>query len=314
VVDSGVAIEMAPVRGHFPAERQVDFGRRAATALGFRFDQGRLDPSTHPFCIGLAPTDVRMTYRLQEDDFRPCLFGILHEAGHGLYEQGLPEAWHRTPIGEPASLGVHESQSRLWENHVGRSRGFWRWAGPVFEETFATRLDLDALWRSLHTVEPSLIRVEADEATYNLHVVVRFEIERRLLRGEIPVADLPEAWNRLYEETLGIRPPDDAAGVLQDIHWSQGSFGYFPTYTLGTMTAAQLFAAAQAELGDLEEAFAEGDFAPLLVWLRENVHAHGSRYRAAELVERVTGRPLAPDDLLDYLKRTIDEVYAPCPA
>ncbi|MCP4661450.1 MAG: carboxypeptidase M32 [bacterium] len=311
VVSSGVEVDESPVRGRFPGDRQLALGRRAAAAIGFDFAAGRLDPSTHPFCIGAHPDDVRLTYRFQEDDFRPSLFGILHEAGHGLYEQGLAAEWQRTPIGDAVSMVVHESQSRLWENHVGRSRGFWRWALPHYRDAFpdAPQVDVDSLWPALHTVKPSLIRVEADEATYNLHIVVRFEIERDLIAGRIEVGDLPEVWNDRYEELVGIRPPDAAAGVLQDIHWGQGSFGYFPTYTLGNLAAAQLFAAAGRELGDLEAAFAEGEFGPLLDWLRTRIHHPGGRYTASELIARTTGKALAPDDLLDHLRQTTEQAY-----
>ncbi len=311
VVESGIEVDESPAHGDFPPERQRDFGRDLAAALGFDFEAGRMDRSTHPFCIGFGPGDVRMTWRSEDHDFRPAVFGVLHETGHGLYEQGLPAGQQRQPAGESVSLGIHESQSRLWENHVGRSRGFWRWALPRYREAFpgAPALDVDRLWPLLHTVKPSLIRVEADEATYNLHVVARFEIERALFSGRLEVRDLPGAWDDCYQELLGIRPKNAAEGLLQDIHWSQGMFGYFPTYTLGTLAAAQLFAAAGRELGDLEAAFAAGEFAPLLGWLRQKIHRHGSRHEAAELIERATGKPLSADDLLAYLRTTVAEVY-----
>ncbi len=311
IVASGVEVDESPLQGRFPADRQLALGRRAAAAIGFDFAAGRIDPSTHPFCVGAHPDDVRLTYRIQEDDFRPFLFGILHEAGHGLYEQGLAAEWQRTPIGDAVSMIIHESQSRLWENHVGRSRGFWRWALPHYRDAFpdAPPLDVDSLWPALHTVKPSLIRVEADEATYNLHIVLRFEIERDLIAGRIEVGDLPEVWNDLAEELLGIRPPDAAQGVLQDIHWGQGSFGYFPTYTLGNLAAAQLFAAAGRELGDLETAFAKGEFGPLLDWLRTRIHHPGGRYPASELIARTTGRALDPEDLLEHLRQTTEQAY-----
>jgi carboxypeptidase Taq len=311
VVASGVEVDESPARGRYTAQRQERFGRQLAAAIGFDFETGRLDGSTHPFCIGIDRRDVRMTWRCQTDDFRPALFGVLHESGHALYEQGLPAEWDRTPLAEAASYGVHESQSRLWENHVGRSRGFWRWAHPRYRKAFpgAPASEADTLWPLLHTVRPSLIRVEADETTYNLHIVARFEVEQALFDGRIEVEDLPAFWDDRHEELLGLRPADAAEGVLQDIHWSQGMFGYFPTYTLGTLMGAQLFAAAGRELGDLEAAFAEGEFRPLLDWLRDKVHRHGSRYQAPELVERATGRPLAAADLLAYLRGTAQEVY-----
>ena len=310
-VSSGVEVDETPAEGDFPADRQHSFGRFLAEAIGFDFASGRLDESTHPFCIGINNGDVRMTWRYDAGDFRPAVFGVLHESGHGLYEQGLPPALERTPAGEAVSLGVHESQSRLWENHVGRSRGFWSWALPHYREAFpaAPAAGVDEIWPLLHTVKPSLIRVEADEATYNLHIIARFEIERAIFAGDLEVRDLPAAWDDLYEELLGIRPSNVAEGLLQDIHWSQGMFGYFPTYTLGTMAAAQLFATAERELGDLEAAFAAGEFQALLAWLRDKVHVHGSCYQAPELIERATGKPLAADDLLAYLRTTVHEVY-----
>ena len=298
-------------RARFPQEQQRRFGLGLAAAIGFDFDAGRLDTTTHPFCIGIDRRDVRLTWRSQARDFRSAVFGILHEAGHGLYEQGLPAEWERTPLGGAVSYGVHESQSRLLENHVGRSRGFWTWAMPRYCEAFpeADVIGVDELWPLLHSVKPSLIRVEADEATYNLHIVVRFEVERALFSGQVDVGGLPAMWDDLSEEILGIRPDNVAVGLLQDIHWSQGMFGYFPTYTLGNLMAAQLFSAAGRDLGDLEAAFAAGEFLPLLDWLRQRIHRHGGRYEAADLIERATGQPLAADDLLAYLRANTEEAY-----
>ena len=311
VADSGVIVDESSVKGHFSKDKQLEFGRRIATQMGFDFEAGRIDAAPHPFCSGFHPRDVRLTWRWQEDDFRPALYGIMHEAGHGLYEQGLPEAWSRTPLGHAVSLGVHESQSRLWENLVGRSRAFWDWALPAFQETFPDRRDIgvDAIYPALHTVTPSLIRVEADEATYNLHIVARYEVERALFSGELAAADLPEAWDQAYDDLLGIRAPSAADGVLQDIHWSMGAFGYFPTYALGNLINAQLFNSARADLGDLDAQFRRGEFAPLLEWLREKIHRHAMRFSASKLVEKATGRPLAADDFLAYIRATAGEVY-----
>lgn len=311
VTASGVTVDESPALGRFEVGAQEAFGREVAAAIGFDFDAGRLDPSAHPFCTGIGVADVRMTWRWQDDDFRPALFGIVHESGHGLYEQGLPARWRGTPIGEAVSLGIHESQSRLWENQVGRGRAFWHWALPRFRERFpaAAASSVDEIWPTLHVVRPSLIRVEADEVTYNLHVAVRFEVERALFAGRLEVGDLPERWNALCEELLGIMPPDDSRGVLQDIHWALGSFGYFHTYTLGTLAAAQLYEAAGAALRDLEGSLAAGDFGPLLGWLREHVHGQGSRYPAAELIERATGQPLSPGAFLGQVRRDVREVY-----
>lgn len=312
VARGGPAVGESAARGAFPPAAQRRFGERAAAAIGFDFSAGRIDRAAHPFCSGFSPGDVRLTWRWQEDDFRPAFFGILHEAGHGLYEQGLPGAWEAEPLGEAAGLGAHESQSRLWENAVGRSRGFWRWALPQWPEYFPAvpAPALDRLWPALHACRPSLIRVEADEATYNLHVMARFELERQLFTGGLEVEDLPEAWNAQYQELLGLRPQNDAEGVLQDIHWAMGAFGYFPSYTLGNLMAAQLYEAADRELGGLEEAFAIGDFAPLLGWLRQRVHQHGRRLPSAELIRRATGQDLSTAPLLRGLRQRLHSIYS----
>lgn len=311
VADSGVVIDESPARGSFPVASQEAFCREVAAAIGFDFEAGRLDASAHPFCTGIDAADVRMTWRWDETDFRPGLYGVVHECGHGLYEQGLPEAWRGTPIGEAVSLGIHESQSRLWENHVGRSRAFWKWALPRFGDHFGNgaSTSLDSLWPTLQVVRPSFIRVEADQVTYNLHVAVRFEIESAIFAGDIEVGDLPERWNDLYQELLGVRPPNDAEGVLQDIHWALGAFGYFHTYTLGTLAAAQLFEEASRQLGNLEEIVAAGEFDVLLGWLREVIHRHGSRYEASELIQRACSAPLSADAFLGHVRGLVTEVY-----
>ncbi len=311
VRESGVRIDEGPLQGSFPVATQLEFARSMATRIGFDFEAGRLDRAAHPFCSGFAPTDVRLTWRATEEDLRPCLFGILHEAGHGLYEQGLPPEWARSPIGGAVSLGVHESQSRLWENLVGRSRAFWEWALPGLQQHFPSLrgTSLEEFWPPLHTVKPSLIRVEADQGTYDLHVIVRFDLERALFAGDLDVQDLPEAWDQAYERALGLRADHVGDGVLQDIHWSMAGFGYFPTYTLGNLIAAQLFAQVERDLGELAPSFRRGDFAPLLEWLRDRIHRHGSRFPASELVERATGRPLGPEDYLALRARDVEEVY-----
>ncbi len=309
--DSGVVVDETPLLGHYPEEAQLRFGRAVAAEMGFDFTRGRIDRATHPFCSGFDPGDVRITWRFADEDFRPALFGIMHEAGHGLYEQGLPERLARTPAGGAVSLGVHESQSRLWENLVGRSRPFWRWALPRLHEAFPqTRsLTIDQLWPALHTVRPSLIRVEADQATYNLHIAVRFDLERRLIGGDLPIADLPAAWDDAYERLLGVRAEHHAEGVLQDIHWAMGAFGYFHTYTLGNLLAAQIMEVAPVELGDLDDQIARGEFSRLLGWLRERIHAHGSLLTTEDLVERATGGPLSEEPLLRSLAETVEQVY-----
>ncbi len=294
----------------YPVPAQQEFVRQVAARIGFDFDRGRLDTTDHPFCTSLGPDDCRITTRWDERFLPTALFGVLHEAGHGLYDQGLLREWYGLPPGEAASLGIHESQSRLWENLVGRSRAFWDWCFPLARAAFPQALaDADAagIHEALLVVKPSFIRVEADEVTYNLHVMLRFDLERAVVHGDLPVADLPTAWNERFVADFGLRPPDDAHGVLQDIHWSAGLIGYFPTYTLGNLYAAQLMAAAEARLGDLPAAFAAGEFEPLLDWLRREVHAVGRLLESEPLVERATGQTVSAD----WLARSLVDRYGP---
>lgn len=310
VSECGVVVDESPAQGHFDPAQQEAFTKMVAAKMGYDFEGGRLDKTTHPFCTTFGNGDVRITWRYQEDDIRPALYGVMHEAGHGLYEQGIgPDA--RTPLGHATGLGMHESQSRLWENMVGRSEAFWHWAMPHFVEAFPEKAGLDpaTMQRALNTCKPSLIRVEADEATYNLHVAARYNMERQLFDGSVGVDDLPELWSQTYEDLLGIRPPSVAQGVLQDIHWAMGAFGYFPTYTLGNLICAQLFEAARGDLGDLEVMFAQGEFAPLLGWLRDNIHVHGRQYSTQELVERATGKSLSAAPLLSHLTGMAERIY-----
>ncbi len=296
----------------YPVEQQRSFGTAAAAALGFDFRRGRLDDAIHPFCAGIGPADCRLTARYREQDFREGFFTILHEAGHGLYEQGLDPAHWGTPMGEAASLGLHESQSRLYENLVGRSRAFWQHFFPLARRAFPAALadvGLDDFHRAVGAVRPSLVRVQADEVTYNLHILVRFELERALLSGDLPAADLPAAWSEASRRYLGLLPADDAEGCLQDGHWASGLVGYFPTYTLGNVFAAQLFARADADLGGLERAFSRGDFGGLLGWLRERVHGQGQRYPSGRLVEHATGSPPDPGPLVRSLRVRYGELY-----
>ena len=296
----------------YPVEAQKSFGMVAAKQVGFDFDAGRLDVTAHPFCTGLGPGDVRITTRYDEHAFSDAFFGVLHEAGHGLYDQGLPREHYGLPIGEDVSLGIHESQSRMWENQVGRSRAFWEHFYPQAQAAFpATLKDVarDDFYGAINDVRPSLIRVEADEVTYNLHILIRFELEQALIEDRLQVADLPGAWNEKYEHYLGITPPSDADGVLQDVHWSAGLFGYFPTYALGNLYSAQFFRQATEDLGDLDASFRQGDFSSLLGWLRENIHRHGRRYTPTELVERITGSPLQHEPLISQLTQKYGEIY-----
>jgi carboxypeptidase Taq len=296
----------------YPIAAQEAFGRTVAEAIGFDFQAGRLDATVHPFCSGIGPGDTRLTTRYNPHDFGDAFFSILHEAGHGLYDQGLEAEHFGTPMGEAVSLGIHESQSRLWENFVGRSLAFWEYWLPQVRRAFPealTGVGLDAFVFAVNDVRPSLIRVDADEATYNLHILLRFELERALIDGDLAVVDLPTAWADGMERLLGIRPPDDARGCLQDVHWSGGSFGYFPTYTLGNLYAAQFFAKAQTDLGDLAAQFRRGEFLPLRAWLNRAIHREGQRYRAADLVVAVTGEPLNPGHLLRHLTEKFEALY-----
>jgi len=298
------------IEGAYPVDSQRTFVTAVASRIGFDFRRGRLDATAHPFCTALGPDDCRITTRWNERALPSALFGVLHEAGHGLYEQGLRRQWYGLPPGEAASLGVHESQSRLWENLVGRSLPFWRWCLPLarraFPETLAA-VSAERMGEALAAVRPSFIRVEADEVTYNLHVMLRFDLERAVVHGELAVADLPAAWNERFAADFGIRPPDDARGVLQDIHWSAGLVGYFPTYTLGNVYAAQLMAAVRRDLPDLDADVAQGHFAPLLDWLRQRVHALGRVLTPDRLIEQATGAPVSAA----WLVASLRERYGP---
>ena len=280
----------------FSVERQRAFAQAVAATLGFDLECGRFDLGPHPFCSTIGPGDVRIASRYDPITFTGGLLGVIHETGHALYEQGLETAHYGTPMGDAVSLGIHESQSRLWENLVGRTRGFWLHFYPQLQSTFKEELQdvqLDTFRSMINTVAPGLIRVEADEVTYNLHIVIRFELELALLSGDLRAADVPGAWAERYSKYLGIAPENDRTGCLQDIHWSEGLIGYFPTYTLGNVYAAQLFEAAERAVGPLEDAFAVGNFAALRAWLNENVHRHGKRYLPTQLIEHATGN--APD-------------------
>lgn len=296
----------------YPIEKQEIVGRAASAAIGFDYNSGRLDVTTHPFCSTVGPGDVRITTRYDRNDFGQAFFGIMHETGHGLYEQGLDPQYAGLPMGEAVSLGIHESQSRMWENMVGRSRSFWQhffpWLKKVFWEPLSD-VNPDDFYFAVNDVRPSLIRVEADEVTYNLHIILRFEIEHELFSGDLKVADVPGYWNEKFKQFFDLTPPDDARGCLQDVHWSIGSIGYFPTYTLGNLYAAQFFARAKEELGDLDEQFARGYFEGLLSWLTEKIYKHGQRYRASELVKHVTGKPLSHEYLIDYLRGKYGPLY-----
>jgi len=310
ITESSVKPRTDILRG-FPCDAQRSFLQEVTAKLGFNYRRGRIDVSLHPFCSGTG-SDIRMTTRFHEDEPLDSLFSSIHETGHGLYEQGLPAEHHATALGQAAGMGVHESQSRLWENQVARSRGFWRYFEPRFREAFPEQtqsVSSDELYLAINTVAPTLIRVDADEVTYNLHIILRFEIEQRLFAGTLAVKDLPEAWNALAGELLGLTPSNDSEGVLQDVHWSDGAFGYFPSYCLGNMMAAQLWYSVLDQHPELSDEFANGDFTWLLGWLQKNVHAEGKRYDALALTEKVTGKKLSPAALMRYLRERYVPLY-----
>lgn len=310
--ESGKMPERAIITRSYPVDAQREFSLAAAREIGFNFDEGRLDIAAHPFCSGFGPGDVRLTTRYDEHHFPGAFFGTLHEAGHGIYEQGLDRSAFGQPIGAACSLGIHESQSRMWENFVGRSRAFWKHFYPRAQSAFPAALagtPLESFYGAINDVAPSFIRVEADEATYNLHILLRFDLERPLIAGDLAPKDVPGVWNETFTRYFGITPPDDAHGCLQDIHWSGGMIGYFPTYALGNMYAAQFFAAAGRDLGHLPEHFARGEFASLKTWLNEKIHRRGKQYRAQKLVQLVTGQPLSHEPLIRHLHAKFDELY-----
>lgn len=310
-----------PLLAKIEPDRQHKFGLFVLEAMGFDLKAGRLDITTHPFCSGMAPGDTRLTTRYRDEKFTDALYGTMHEAGHGLYEQGLPKSaplpgssgtLFGNPLAESISLGIHESQSRMWENLVGRSRGFWEWALPHAKRIMGPALEpysVDDMYRAVNIVTPSYIRVEADEATYNLHIMLRFEIERALLADRLQPREVPGVWNSKFKEYFGIDVPDDRRGCLQDVHWSFGLIGYFPTYTLGNLYAAQLWETIQGQIGDLDQQIRRGEFKSLKSWLNTNIHAHGKRYRAADLCKMLTGQPLSADPLMRHLEGKLRPIY-----
>jgi len=301
------------VERDYDVKLQEVFGGSVAQAMGFSFEKGRLDITTHPFCSGIGPGDTRITTRYNPKRLNDALFGIMHEAGHGLYEMGLDKDKHfGTPMGESVSLGIHESQSRMWENQVGRSKSFWKYFFPQAQRIFKPSLDgvsLDDFYGAINHVAPSYIRVEADEATYNLHILLRYELERAMVKGDLKPADVPGEWDSRFKAYFGIEVDNIANGCLQDVHWSAGLMGYFPTYTLGNLHSAQFFNQARKELPDLDSQFERGEFLPLREWLREKIHLQGSRYRANALQEKVSGQPLRHKPLVDYMTAKYSEIY-----
>ncbi len=296
----------------FDKQKQFDFSIEVLRKMGYDMAAGRQDFSEHPFTTSFAPTDVRITTRVSEQDFSSLLWSSIHEGGHALYEQGLPEEQYGLPLGGAASLSIHESQSRLWENCVGRSYDFWTYFYPQLQAFFPAQLknkSTEDFYKGMNKVQPSLIRTEADELTYHFHVMIRYEIEKALLGKELKTKDLALVWNEYYQKYLGISAKDDRQGVLQDVHWSHGSFGYFPTYSLGSLYAAQFFAQAAAHIGNLHEQISAGNFAPLLQWLRTHIHQYGRRYRSEELCVKITGKPLDFSAFLEGIQTKYSGIY-----
>ncbi|HSF82727.1 MAG TPA: carboxypeptidase M32 [Anaerolineales bacterium] len=297
---------------HFDEANQWDFGVEVITKFGYDWKRGRQDKSVHPFTTNFGIDDVRITTRILPDFFNSAFFSTTHEAGHGFYELGVDHAFSRSPLAGAASLSVHESQSRMWENLVGRSLPFWQGFYPRLQEYFPAQLgnvSLEAFYKGINKVEPSLIRVEADEATYNLHIMLRLELEIALMEGSLAVKDLPEAWNSRMEEYLGLIPPDDANGVLQDIHWSGGMIGYFSTYALGNLVSVQLWECVNRDIPDLTDQIRAGEFATLLSWMGEKIHRHGAKFEPQELIERVTGSKIDPNPYIRYLQNKYSQIY-----
>jgi carboxypeptidase Taq len=301
------------LRRHYPEAAQLAFGEKVIRQFGYDFTRGRQDKTVHPYMTKFSLGDVRITTRVDEHDLGNALFSTMHESGHAMYEQGINLAYEATPLGWGASAGVHESQSRLWENQVGRSRAFWAHYYPALQETFPGALDdvsLDQFYRAINKVERSLIRTEADEVTYNLHVMLRFDLELELLEGKLAVRDLPEAWRSRFEADMGIAVPDDRRGVLQDVHWYHGGVGgAFQGYTLGNILSAQIYGLATAAHPEIPAQIGQGEFGTLLNWLRENLYVYGSKYTAPELIERVTGGPLRIAPYMTYLREKYSELY-----
>lgn len=311
VVKARKKVDLRPFVGRFDIDAQAGFARDVALSLGIDPGRSRMDRSTHPFCGGIGPDDVRMTARYDTKDMRGGLFGVIHEAGHGLYEQGLDARRLRSPLGGAVSMSIHESQSRLWENNVARSRPFWKHWLPKLRRAHPQLkgVTLDGVWAAANSLKPSMIRVEADELTYNLHIILRYEIERDLIEGRIEVKELRDRWNEGMTDLLGITPRHDAEGVLQDIHWGMGLFGYFPTYSIGNLYAAQFMEAARKGIRGLDGKIAAGNLAPLREWLRDNIHRHDQVYTAAQLVKRVTGKPLGVDAFRKHITKKVRTLY-----
>ncbi len=297
---------------NYSIEKQREFGELAAKTIGFNFEAGRLDTVVHPFCTRLGPNDIRITTRWDTHNIASAFFGIMHETGHAIYDQNLPSKHWGTPAGSSISLGIHESQSRLWENIIARNKPFWTYFYPKLQNIFSenlSKIPLDSFLHAINLVKRSLIRVEADEITYTLHIILRFEIEQSLISGNLDPKDLPEAWNKRFKELFDLDVPDNAHGCLQDVHWSYGNFGYFPTYALGNLYAAQFYHFVKKQFPDIENEYAVGNFLPLLNWLKENIHSKGMCYTAPELIQAVTGESLSHHYLIQSFKHKFYPIY-----
>jgi carboxypeptidase Taq len=302
----------SPLHGNFPVDRQRRLAAAVVERMGFDRDSWRMDDAVHPFATGLGSRDVRITTRWNETFFPSSLYGAMHECGHGLYEAGIADALQRTPLGHGESLAIHESQSRMWENMVGRGRAFSGVLARTVSEHLGESvgsLDGDTLYRAVNRVHPSFIRVEADEVTYGMHIILRFELEQDLIEGRVKVSELPEVWNARFKDYFGLEVPDDSLGVLQDVHWAAGLIGYFSTYALGNLIAGQLWEKAHSDVPDLDEQIAAGELSGLREWLRQNVHRHGAKFSSGELLERVVGGPIAVGPFVGYLKGKLGDVY-----
>lgn len=311
IKNSSVKIDESIFKKEFPKKDQEDFSVDVLKKMQYDFEAGRLDESTHPFTIDFGKKDVRITTNYDENDFRPAFFSCIHEGGHAIYEQDIPEELNGTGLATGTSMGIHESQSRFYENIIGRSREFWNYFYPEVQKRFSQFKDVsfDEFYKGMNLVEPSLIRVDADELTYSLHIIIRYEIEKALINGEIEVKDLPKVWNAKYKEYLGIEPANDGEGVLQDMHWSGGSFGYFPSYALGNLYGAQFLEKMKKDIPDVFEKVEKGNLEVIHEWLKENIHKHGSIYTSSELIKKVTGEELNAKYFIDYLNNKYTEIY-----
>lgn len=312
IKSSKVKISPAKLKGKFPLDKQIAFNTYIAERMGFDFNKGKIDVSTHPFTTSFHPTDVRFTTRYSTSDVMYAVGSTVHEAGHGLYEQGLSVDHFGTPLAQAISLGIHESQSRMWENLIGKSKSFWKFFYPKLQKDFPEpykKVPFEEFYKIINKVTPSLIRTEADEVTYNLHIIIRFEIEKEMIEGTIDLKDLPAIWKAKVKDYLGVDVPNDTLGVLQDVHWSCGNIGYFPTYTFGNLYSAQFFNALKREIPDIDKKMTKGGFAEIREWLRKNIHAHGKLYTADKLAKKLTGETLNSKYFCDYLEQKYKDIY-----